>query len=115
MVKDAIRDGPLKLDNPMLLPFNDGPYLVYERRRGIESLESTEESYPGFPWTHYGPLDPGKTEDLELHHDEAGTRGHRYLLCAPYLPGFLVQKKECGKRESALAHSEATLYHWTFD
>lgn len=97
MDRGAIHDGPLQLDNAMLLPFNDEPSFVHKVAEEMKSVESMEESYPGFPWTCYGPLDPGKTESLELRHEEAGTKGHRYLLCASYLPGYLVEQKTWGK------------------
>lgn len=66
-----------------------------------------EPQRPGFPWTSYGPLNPETTEDLELPDNEAEGKGHRYLLCAPCLPGFLTEKKKWGKHEATPSISQA--------
>ncbi|KAK2603342.1 hypothetical protein N8I77_009806 [Diaporthe amygdali] len=105
--RGGIRDGLLELHNAMLLPFNDELHYVREKRKEIADSEYLDPTYPGFPWASYGPLDPENIEDLELPDDQAEGKGHRYLVCAPYLPGFLIKHKNWAWVDTAECLAEA--------
>jgi hypothetical protein len=99
--RNGIRDGLLNPDNKML-PFNDEPDYLRARREDLEFLEALERQCPSLPWSSYSKLNPEMIEDLELPGEPAEGKGHRYLLCAPYLPGFFIKEKKWGKHESSL-------------
>lgn len=91
--RNGIRDGLLNPDNKML-PFNDEPDYLRARREDLEFLEALERQCPSLPWSSYSKLNPEMIEDLELPGEPAEGKGHRYLLCAPYLPGFFIKEKK---------------------
>lgn len=101
MDRGAIRCGELEQRSEMLLPFVEKTEVLRRKEKAMEWTESNECDYPGFPWKCYGPLDPDAIEDLELPENQAEGPGHRYLLCSPYLPGFLVKQKDWGKHRTA--------------
>lgn len=97
MDRGGIDDSLLKLHDASLIPFNDEPGWVEERRKEIEHLERFERNPPNCPWACSGPFDPEMIEDLDLPDDHAEGKEHRYLVCAPYLPAFLIERKDWGK------------------
>lgn len=98
----------LKQDSKMLFPVIEETEYLREKTKSMEWLERSECDSLGFPWSSYGPIDPEENEDLELPENQADGSGHRYLLCSPYLPGFLVNRNECGKHGTALS------FYWAF-
>ena len=98
----------LVLHDAGLFPFNGNLDDGSETSESPEFRDRMTRKKPEYPGTCYdGPLDPDKIADLELPDGQAEGKGQRYLLCAPYLPGFLVKNKQCGKHSTTFRGSEA--------